>query len=79
MLPTERKVQAATAGAGIGYLLSQAVLYELDAHAFTPGTIGDLPALVTTAVPIVVGMALAWVAGYKARHTARPDLPATRR
>lgn len=75
----ETKVKAATAGAGIGYLASEAVLYMLDAHVFTPGTIGDLPAPVTTAVPIVVGMALAWIAGYRARHTARPDLPATRR
>lgn len=75
----ETKVKAATAGAGIGYLLSQAVLWELDAHVFTPGTVGDLPAPVTSGVPIVVGMALAWVAGYRARHTARPDLPSTQR
>lgn len=79
MIATERKVTAATSGAGIGFLLTEAALYMLDAHVFTPGTIGDLPAPVTTAVPIVVGMALAWVAGYRARHTARPDLPATRR
>lgn len=75
----ETKVKAATAGAGIGYLLTEAALYVLDARVFTPGTLGDLPALVTTAVPVAVGMALAWAAGYKARHTARPDLPATRR
>ena len=79
MIPTEKKVTAATAGAGIGTLVTQAVLYELDAHVFTPSTIGDLPAPVTTLAPLLVAMAAAWLAGRRAKHTIRTDLPATQR
>ncbi|GAA3750674.1 holin [Micromonospora maritima] len=76
--PVERKVHAAATGAGAGVVLAQLVCWVLDNYALTPGVTGDLPSEVSVAVPLAVAYATAWIAGYKARHTPRPDLAARR-
>jgi len=70
--PTETKVKAATAGAGIGVAVAELLTWALDTYVITPHVVGDLPAPVSVAVPLLVAAGLAWVAGYQARHSPRP-------
>lgn len=70
----ERKVNAAATGAGLGVALAELICWILDFYVITPKVTGDLPAQVSVAVPLAVAAGLAWFAGYKARHTHRPDL-----
>lgn len=74
----ERKVTAAAAGAGTGAVLAQLICWALDNYFITPTVSGDLPAEVSMAVPLAVASGLAWLAGYRARHTHRPDIAARR-
>jgi hypothetical protein len=72
----ERKVTAATAGSYLGLLailtVLQTVNADLDLIAFLPDWLESL------AIPLLPGL-ITYVSGYKARHTARPDLPLDQR
>ncbi|MFI7608768.1 hypothetical protein ACIBTV_27160 [Micromonospora sp. NPDC049366] len=70
----ETKVTAAATGAGAGVALAELLCWILDYYLITPKIVGDLPAQVSVAVPLAVAAGLAWIAGYKAKHTHRPDL-----
>lgn len=74
--PVERKVTAATAGSYLGLLavltVLQTVNSNLDLIAFLPDVVETL------AIPLLPGL-ITYVAGYVAKHTARPDLPASQR
>lgn len=74
----ERKVIAASAGAGFGVALAELINWILDYYVITPKVEGDLPAQVSMGVPVFVAFGLAWIAGYKARHTPRPEVAASR-
>ena len=64
--PVERKVQASTAAAFISGL----VLWALGRYVFR----GAVPDVLVSWVYAVVPAALTFFAGYKAKHTSRPDL-----
>jgi hypothetical protein len=66
--PIETKVTAATVGA----VLSSLGVWALQTFVFH----GDLPLPVSVAVQTLVPGAVAFVSGYLARHTPRPDLAA---
>lgn len=70
--PVERKVTAATAGSYLGLLAVltalQAINADLDLIAFLPDWLESL------SIPLLPGL-ITYVSGYKAKHTARPDLP----
>ncbi len=74
--PIERKVTAATAGSYLGLVAVLTVLQtvgaDLDLIAFLPDWLESL------AVPLLPGL-ITYVSGYKAKHTARPDLPLDQR
>lgn len=70
--PTEAKVKAATVGAGAGVAVAELLTWALDNYVITPNVVGDLPAPVSVAVPVLVAAGLAWWAGYRAKHTPRP-------
>jgi hypothetical protein len=70
----ERKVTAATGGAGVGAAVGALAVWAVDAYVHTPGTEGDLPGPVGTAVMVLVAAGVAFVSGYVAKHTRRPDL-----
>ncbi|GAB2918799.1 hypothetical protein GCM10027203_18150 [Nonomuraea fastidiosa] len=74
--PVEAKVKAATAGSYLGLVavlaVLQAVNADLDLISFLPDWLESL------AVPLLPGL-ITWVSGYKAKHTARPDLPMDQR
>ncbi len=69
--PVEAKVKAATVGAGAGVAVAELATWALDNYLITPGVVGDLPAPVSVAVPLLIASGLAWWAGYRARHTPR--------
>lgn len=73
--PVETKVAAASGGAGVGAVLGGLVVYLLDQFVYTPGSDqGDhVPLVVMTAVTVLLGAAGAFLAGYRAPHTARAD------
>ncbi|WP_440063759.1 hypothetical protein [Streptosporangium sp. OZ121] len=75
-VPIERKVTAASAGSYLsllaGLTVLQAVQADLDLIAWLPD------ALETLLIPLLPGLA-SYLAGFKARHTARPDLPLDQR
>lgn len=72
----EFKVRAATVAAYVGL---SAVLYVLELIAADPILVTPLPdVLEPLAVSFIPGVA-AFVAGYRARHTPRPDLTPTAR
>jgi hypothetical protein len=71
--PTEAKVKAASIGAGVGVAVAELVNWTIDTYLITPHVTGDLPAPVSVAVPLLVATGLAWLAGYRARHTPRAD------
>ncbi|MFC7582411.1 hypothetical protein ACFQYP_00375 [Nonomuraea antimicrobica] len=70
--PVERKVTAATAGSYLTLLavltVLQTVNADLDLIAFLPDWLESLT------IPLLPGL-ITYVSGYKAKHTARPDLP----
>ncbi|MER6171375.1 hypothetical protein [Streptosporangium sp. NPDC001681] len=70
--PIERKVTAATAASYLSLVGVLAILQtaqaDLDLIAWMPD------AIETLAVPLLPGL-VTYVAGYLAKHTARPDLP----
>ncbi|MEU4511795.1 hypothetical protein AB0G05_20065 [Nonomuraea wenchangensis] len=72
----ERKVTASTAGSYLGLLavltVLQAVNADLDLIAFLPDWLESLT------IPLLPGL-ITYVSGYKAKHTARPDLPIDQR
>lgn len=74
--PTEVKVKWASFATYVGTVAAAAVLQAVDADhsliAFWPDW---LEAITIPLLPT----ALAWVAGRRARHTARPDLPLNQR
>lgn len=71
--PVETKVAAATGGAGVGAVVGGLIVYLLDQLVYT-GTgrwPDDVPLIVTTAITVLLGALGAWLAGYRAPHTAR--------
>lgn len=74
--PTERKVTAATLGSIGGASWGAAALWLIDEYLIGPHAQGDVPLPVQTLVFAAAAAVTAWIAGRRARHTARPDLPA---
>ncbi|MEV0313510.1 hypothetical protein [Nonomuraea fuscirosea] len=74
--PVERKVTAAAAGSYLGLVAILSVLQtvnaDLDLIAILPDWLESLT------IPLLPGL-ISWVSGYKAKHTARPDLPLEQR
>lgn len=68
--PVETKVTSATLGAALGGTL----LWLIDATVLTPNVLGDVPDPVGNLIMIVGAGLGAWIAGYAAKHTHRPDL-----
>lgn len=75
-LPVEAKVKAMSLTA---YLAGVAGMAVLQAVADDPSMIAFLPDWVEAVTLPLVPTALAAMAGFKARHTPRPDLPADQR
>jgi hypothetical protein len=71
--PVETKVTAATAGAGVGAVLSTFILWALDALVFKGA---GVPEALVGVVTVVVSALSAYIAGWQAKHTTRPDLAA---
>lgn len=59
----QKKVVAATAGAGIGAAVSVVLVWAIEASANI-----DIPESVELAIPIIIGTALTFVAGYFKRN-----------
>jgi hypothetical protein len=78
-IATESKVRWSTAGGATGFVLADFVVWAVDWYGIGPGVVGDIPMPVATALSAAVGAALAWYAGRKAKHAARPDLPPSQR
>jgi hypothetical protein len=72
--PVETKVKASTLGAGAGAIVAEFINWVLDEHVITPGVTGDLPLPVSGLVLLACTSGLAFAAGFRARHTPRPDL-----
>lgn len=74
--PVERKVTAASAGSYLsllaGLTVLQAINTDLDLIAFLPDPVE------TFVIPLLPGL-IAYVSGFWAKHTARPDLPMSQR
>ena len=66
--PVETKVQASTAVAAVSGL----ALWALGKYVFK----GDVPDVVASWIYVIVPGVLTFAAGYLARHTPRPDIPA---
>jgi len=64
----ETKVQASTAVAAVSGL----ALWALGKYVFK----GDVPDVVASWIYVIVPGVLTFAAGYLARHTPRPDIPA---
>ena len=77
--PVERKVWAASSGAGAGGVVATVLIWLLGATAWGGGTgageveaaYAAVPAPVTALITLAVGYASAWLAGYVAKHTPR--------
>lgn len=67
MAPVETKVQASTAAAA----LSGLALWALGTYVFK----GSVPDVVASWVYVIIPAALAFGAGYLAKHTPRPAVP----
>lgn len=72
--PVERKVTAATLGAGAGAIVGEFVNWTVDQYVITPGVADGNPAPVSAIVTLVCAALVAFASGYAARHTGRPDL-----
>lgn len=70
--PVERKVQAATAGAGVGAALAGAILWGLDEAFWNGAAVPEVPAPITALVFVAVPAVLAYASGWYAKHTPRP-------
>jgi hypothetical protein len=74
--PVEKKVKAGAAASYLGLLalltVLQAVKADLDLIEFLPDWAESLT------IPLLPGL-VTYVAGYVAKHTPRPDLPASQR
>jgi hypothetical protein len=64
----ETKVKAGSAAAAVSGL----VLWALSTYVFK----GDVPDVITSWTYAIVPAALTFAAGYRVRHTSRPDLAA---
>ncbi|MEV0586305.1 hypothetical protein [Nonomuraea sp. NPDC050310] len=74
--PVEAKVKWASVGAYLGAVAGTAVLQAIDADHSLIAILPDwLEALTIPLLPT----GLAWLAGFRAKHTARPDLPVGQR
>jgi hypothetical protein len=65
--PTERKVYAATLGAGAGTIVSEFVLWGIDS-IWWPSDTANVPGPVASFVNLLVPMLLAFGAGWLAKH-----------
>lgn len=74
--PVERKVTVATAGSYLGLVAVLAVLQTINADLDLIAILPDW--LESLTIPLLPGL-ITWVSGYKAKHTARPDLPPDQR
>ncbi|PRX66090.1 hypothetical protein B0I32_106226 [Nonomuraea fuscirosea] len=74
--PVETKVKAMTLTAYLSGVAGMAILQTV---ADAPSLIAFLPDWVEAVILPLVPTALSAVAGWKARHTPRPDLPDTQR
>ncbi|MER7363264.1 hypothetical protein [Nonomuraea wenchangensis] len=74
--PIERKVTAATVGSYLGLVAVLAVLQTLNADLDLIRALPDW--LESLTIPLLPGL-ITWVSGFKAKHTARPDLPLDQR
>lgn len=74
--PVEAKVKAMTL---VGYLSGVAGMAVLQAVSDSPSMISFLPDWVEAVVLPLLPTGLSALAGWKARHTPRPDLPASQR
>ncbi|MGN9802079.1 hypothetical protein [Micromonospora sp. L32] len=73
--PIESKVKAATVGAGgSAAVITPAVLWLVDELWFNGAAAPAVPLPLVGVIGLVVTGACAFVAGYLAKHTARPDL-----
>lgn len=72
--PVEKKVTWATVGAYLGGLALMAIV---NAVSSDPGLVGALPDALEMFVVPLVPTVVAFVSGWVARHTPRPDLPAS--
>lgn len=74
--PVESKVKWAAFGTFVGSVAATAVLQAIDAdHSLIEVFPDWLEAVVIPLLPT----AISWVAGWRAKHTARPDLPVGQR
>jgi hypothetical protein len=74
--PTERKVKAATTGASIGTAVAALATWALVRYVFPKDMDPTVEAEIVAAIPTVTGGALAFAAGWLAKHTPRPPQPA---
>ncbi|MGC5009732.1 hypothetical protein ACLQ2R_03100 [Streptosporangium sp. DT93] len=74
--PIERKVTASTVGAYFGSVAGLAVLQALGADV---SILGPLPDLLESLIVSLLPGGIAFIAGLKAKHTPRPDLPQSQR
>lgn len=65
--PTERKVYAATIGAGAGVTVSEFALWAVD-QIWWPSPDTDIPVPVASFVSLIVTVGFTWVAGWLAKH-----------
>lgn len=72
--PVESKVKAATVGAGAGAAIGTFIDWLVDAYVITPHHLDGNPAPVTALITLATSAAVAYVLGYLAKHTPRPDL-----
>lgn len=70
-VPVEAKVKAGTAGAGLGAAVGAAIAWFLDAKVYTPDIEGDLPPALSGLVMAAAAAAVAYLAGWLAKHTPR--------
>lgn len=74
--PVERKVKAATLGAGAGAVVSTFVVWGLDALFWNGDAAPDVPLPVVGMVTLAVTAAITYLSGYATKHTPRVDADA---
>lgn len=73
--PVEKKVTAATVGAaGSAAVVTPFFIWVVDALAFHGDGPPDVPLPIVGVIGLVVSGAAAFIAGWYARHTARPGV-----
>lgn len=72
----EKKVTWSTVGAFVGF---SALIYVLELVASTPLLLTPLPDAVEPLALGFIPSVVTFLAGYRARHTPRPDLAASQR